>query len=106
MAREALPGGARFALTTSAIAVDLSAFAGYTVLLYCDEQDINLCFAPTNTSTTLVTSAQAASLTALVSKPVAKGTKFERRLGRDAKYAIVATQTSTGNLVVELVGRP
>ncbi len=105
MSREGLSGGGIIDITTTPVAVDLTLLQGYTCLFYCDSQDMNLRFSTAATPTTLTTTATAIGTNNTVAKPVGTGVKFERRVGK-AKYLIVATQSGSGTLVIEPVGRP
>lgn len=97
-------GGAQAALTTVAVAVDLTALQGRLVAIWCDEQAIWFSGAPDGSSTTLVTSgASAASLTSLVADRLGAGVKGFRLVRADQPFLIVSTVTSTGTLKVKVV---
>lgn len=99
----ALAGGAQAALTTSEASVDLTALAGRTVQLWCDDQDFWF-VADADGSGTLVTSgASAASLTSLKAERVAKGVKVSRLIGNALPFLIAKTVASTGTLHVKVV---
>ncbi len=100
--KQGLPGGANIAITSSAQGVDLSLFKGYVVELVCNEQDIQFCWTqPTSTSTTLVTGAQAASLTALVAKPIGATVIEEQQVLAQYTRLVVKTVTGSGTLVIK-----
>jgi hypothetical protein len=106
MALLALRGGAQAALTTTETIVDLSAFAGRTVHLYCAEGDIWFCASPDSTAQTLVTAgAQAASATALVADRAAQGAKVPREINPAEPYLVVKMVTGTGTLKVKCINK-
>jgi hypothetical protein len=96
-------GGGVFAITTTPAAFDLSALAGRHVAIYCDTQAILFSGAPDGSNTTLVSTATAASLTALIADKVAAGLKAVRLVRADMPFLIAATDASTGTLIVKVV---
>jgi hypothetical protein len=97
-------GGGNFALTTTPIAIDLSALVNYDVTISCDTQDVLFSGAPDGSSTTLVSTAAAASPTALIADRIAAGSKSApRRIRNDQTFLIAAVAASTGTLRVKVV---
>lgn len=97
-------GGGVYAITATPIAVDLTPLVGRLVVLFCDEQKIHFSGAADGSSTALVTTATAASMTALVADKLAAGMKSVPRLVRaDMPFLIVATSTGSGTLFVKPV---
>ncbi len=102
MAKQGLPGGAFKAISGTAIAIDCSTFQGYVIELVCNEQDILFCWtAEDEDSTTLVTSDQNPSLTALVAKPVGATVVEEQQVMAQFPRLVVSTATGSGNLVIK-----
>lgn len=101
-----MPGGAQEdSLTTTEVAVDLTAFARREVKIWCDDQDVLFCFkASSEASTTLVTSGDsAASLSALVADKAARGVPVFRVVSPKYPILVVKTAASTGTLLVKPV---
>ena len=99
-----LPGGAQEnSLTTTEVAVDLSALANMEVLIWSDDQDIWFCFTPASeTSTTLITSGDsAASKTSLKADRAAKSVGKLRVVNPKYPRLVVKTATGTGTLHVK-----
>jgi hypothetical protein len=106
MSIQGLPGGANIAVSTTPVAVNLGPLAGYVVYLCCNEQDILVCFTEDeSTSTTLVTAAQAPSLTALVADPIGATIKAERQVLVKYSRLVVRTASGSGTLVIKPISK-
>ncbi len=102
MSVQGLPGGGIFALTTTAAAFDLSALAGYDVLMSCDEAQLEFSFtANASTDTALVTTATAASTTVLVADQAGAGVKVLRQVMVKNARLVARVASGTGTLVVK-----
>ena len=97
-------GGAVAALTTSESYVDLSAFAGKSVWLWCSDGDFWFSFSAAGdaTSTLITTATTAASTTALVAERLAAGFKGPRRITSLNPTLIAKMVSGTGTLKVKL----
>lgn len=96
-------GGGVYALTTAALQIDLTALIGYEVVIYCASQDVYFSGATSTDAVALVTSATAASATALIADRLAAGYKAKRLVRSDQPFLVAATVASTGNLFVKVV---
>lgn len=98
------PGGAKAALTTSEIYLDLALFAGRTLHIWSDA-DFWYSFAPTGTAsgTLGLTAPAAASLTSLQGRRQRAGTKVPRLVNGFNTVLVARTVSGAGTLHVELV---
>lgn len=108
MARlRALRGGAIVAGTTSPQLVDLTAFIGHDVLIFCPTQDV--LFSATATtplgSQTLATTATAPSLTALVADRAPAGFGKVRCVAGEDPYLIVQLAVGSDNITIKKVSQ-
>lgn len=102
-----LPGGAQAAITATPVAVDLSAFIGWKVLLVCIEQNLRVCGSVSASPATLIADATvtAASTTGNVAYQIAKGFAVPFEITDGAPFIIAATDTGSGTLKVKPVCR-
>lgn len=98
-----LPGGAQAALTTTEAAVNLTALAGRSVLLWCDDGDIWISGDSDGLGTLVTAGASAASTSSLKADRIAQGYKVPRRVSGHQPYLIAKMVTGTGTLHVKVV---
>jgi len=102
-----MPGGAQEdSLSTSEAYVDLTALAGYEVQIFCDDQDIWVCFNSAASGSLVTSGDSAASLTSLKADRIAVGTKMPRLVLNKYPFLVVKTVTGTGTLHVKPVRGP
>lgn len=91
-----VPGGAqKTGVTTSTVAVDLTALAGIEVDIWSDDQDLLIGWSADGTGTLVYTGDLAASKTALKARRVAKGYPARRKVWLRYPYLLVAAVTGT-----------
>lgn len=99
------PGGAqKSGVTTSPVAMDLTALSGAAVDIWSDDQDLWACFAASASNTTLITSGDSpASMTSLKARRIAKGYPIRRVVLDKFPFLIVGTATGTALVHVKVV---
>ena len=108
MARlRAMKGGAIVSGTTSPLLVDMSAFIGYDVLIFCPTQDVLFCGTGVTPlgSQVLATTATAPSLTALVPDRAPAGFGKVRCVYGDDPYWIVQLAIGTDLITIKKVSQ-
>jgi hypothetical protein len=100
---QGLPGGGIFAISSTAVGLDLSALQGYVVAISCPADFLMSFSADASTDTTLVVTATAASTTTLVADPVAGGYKIFRQVQVKASRLVARTVVGASLLTIKPV---
>lgn len=102
-----MAGGAQATgVTTSETYLDLTALAGYEVMLWSDDQDLWFSWAASAAGTLVISGNSAASKTSLKADRIGSGSKAQRVVSIATPFLVVKTVTSTALVHVKPVRGP